>query len=121
MDNLIEHTLRNFPLGSFWNFDDLVVSDDGHFVALGVESDAFARNIVDHDRVEVLGCELLAGVFEDILSFCGKPNDNLRLPAQRNFLENVCRRFEFERESDLCVLFSAETQISRGSQTQPRS
>src|SRR5580704_16500421 len=83
-DDLIEDALCHFPLGGLGHFDDFVVSNDGDLVAVRIEADAFARDIVDYNGVELLGRELLTGVFEDVLGFCGKADDNLGLLALRN-------------------------------------
>ena len=119
--NLVENALRHFPLRGLGNFDDLVVSDDGHFIAIGVEADAFAGNVVDHDGVEMFGCELLAGVFEDVLSFGSEADDNLRLLAERNFLENVGGRFEFERDRTFAFYLLRRKLTSRGNRRPQRS
>src|ERR1700733_13403719 len=97
-DDLIENTLRDFPLCSFWDFDDLVVGDDGHFIAVGVKTDALASNVVYDDGIDVLGSELLAGVFEDIFGLGGEANNDLRLFAQRYFFQNVRGGFKLESE-----------------------
>ena len=53
-DDLVEDALGNFPLGGFGDFDDFVAADDGDRVAIGIEADAFAGNVVDHDGIEIL-------------------------------------------------------------------
>src|ERR1700688_5124242 len=65
--DLIEHSLRNFPFRRLGNLHDFVVRDDGYLIAIGVESDPFASNIVHYDGVELLGGKLLPGVFQNIL------------------------------------------------------
>ena len=95
LDDLIEHALRHFPLRSLWHFGDLIVRDDGDFIAIGVETDAFAGYVVDHNGVKVLSYELLTGVFEHVLGLRGEANDNLRLLARGDFFENVSGRFQF--------------------------
>src|ERR1700751_1528636 len=52
LDDLIEDALGYVPLGGFGDFDDLVVSNDMDGVAVGVEADAFARNVVHDNRVQ---------------------------------------------------------------------
>jgi hypothetical protein len=51
---LIEHTLSDFPLCGFRNFEDFCVSDNRDRVAVGVEADAFSRDVIYYDRVERL-------------------------------------------------------------------
>ncbi len=97
-NDLIEDALSHFPFRGLGDFDNLIVGDDGDFVAIGIEADAFAGNVVDHDRVQSLGGELLAGILEDVLGFGGESDHNLRLLAQRNFFKDVGSRFQFERE-----------------------
>jgi hypothetical protein len=53
-DDLVENALGDFPFGGFGNFDNFVVADDGDFVAVGIEADAFAGNVVDDDGIEIL-------------------------------------------------------------------
>ena len=96
--NLVEYPLRNFPLGRLRNLDDLVLRNDGHFIAIGVEADAFAGDVVDYDGIELLGSQLLTCVFEDVLGFCGETHDNLRLLAKRNFLEDIGGRLKFQSD-----------------------
>ncbi len=103
--NLIENALRNFPLGSLGNIDDLVVSNDGHRVAIGVEADALAGHVVDYDGVELFGSQLLARIFEDILGFRGKADDDLRLLAERNLLEDIGSRFKLQRDRPFAFYF----------------
>ena len=95
-DDLVEDALGDFPLGGFGDFDDFFASDDGDGVAVGVEADAFAGNVVDHDGVEVLRNQLLAGVFEDIFCFGGEADDDLRVFFWRKFFQNVGGGFEFQ-------------------------
>jgi len=52
-DNLIQNALRHFPLRGLGDLDDLVVGNDRHFIAVGVETDTFAGDVVDHDSIEV--------------------------------------------------------------------
>jgi hypothetical protein len=120
-DNLIEYALGHFPLRGLRDFDDLVVSNDGHFIAIGIEADAFAGDVVDHDGVELLGCELLAGVFQSILSFCGETDDDLRLLAERNFLEDVRGRFELKRERTFAFDLLRRRRLRGGNRRRPRS
>ena len=51
--DLVEDALGDFPLGGLGDFDDLVVSNDRHFVALGIEADAFAGYVVHYDAIEM--------------------------------------------------------------------
>jgi len=104
-NNLVENALRDFPLRGLRNFNDFITGDDSHFVAIGVESNAFAGNVVDYDGVELLGCQLLTGVLEDVFSLRGEAHDDLGLLAQRNFLENVDCRFELESERAFTFYF----------------
>jgi hypothetical protein len=76
--DLIKNALGHFPLGGFGDFDHFFASDDGHGIAVGIEADAFTRNVVDHDCVEVLRNQLLAGVFEDVFGLCREANNDLR-------------------------------------------
>jgi hypothetical protein len=94
-DNLIQDALRHFPLRGLGDLDDLVVGNDRHFIAVRVETDTFAGDVVDHDSIEVFGREFLTGVLEDVLGLRSETNNNLRLFAERNLLENVGCRFEF--------------------------
>src|SRR5208282_60016 len=96
--NLVENALRHFPLGGLGNVDDLVVGNDGHFIAIGVEADAFAGNVIHDDGIELLGGELLASIFEDVLGLRGEADEYLCLLAERNLLENVGSRFEFQSD-----------------------
>ena len=54
LNDLVENTLGDFPLRGLGNFEDFVAGDDRDGVAVGVEAYAFAGNVVDHNRVEVL-------------------------------------------------------------------
>ena len=51
-DDLVEDALGDFPFRGFGDFDDLVVGNDGDGVAVGVETYAFAGNVIDDDGVE---------------------------------------------------------------------
>ena len=105
--DLIEDALGYLPLGSFGNFDDFVVGDDGDRVAIGVEADAFAGDVVDDDGVEGFGGQFLAGVFENVFGFGGKADHDgevgirrisrVRFFVLRDFGEDVGGWFEFER------------------------
>ena len=53
-NDLIEDALGDFPLGGFRDIDDLITRNDGDGVAIGVEPHSFARDVIDHNRVEVL-------------------------------------------------------------------
>ena len=77
-DDLVEDALCHFPFGGFGNFDHLVTGDDGDGVAVGIEADAFARNIVDYDGVEIFRKQLLARVLEDVLGFGGEADEDVR-------------------------------------------
>src|SRR5258708_3136232 len=81
------------------------MTNNGYLIAIRVEADAFARHVVDYDGIEVLGCELLAGVFEDVLGLRGKADDNLRLLAERNLLQDIGSRLEVERHRSLALDF----------------
>ena len=50
---LVEDALGYFPLRGFRDLDDLIVSDNRDSVAVGIEPDAFAGNVVDYDGIEV--------------------------------------------------------------------
>src|SRR5579863_9872797 len=95
-DDLIENALRHFPFGGLGHFDHFVMTDDRNLIALGIEADALARDIIHHDGIELLGCEFLASIFENVLSFRGEANDNLRLLAQGYFLEDIGGWLEVE-------------------------
>src|SRR5579859_93324 len=62
LHNLVEDALGYFPLRGFRDFNNLITRDDGDRVAVRVKADAFARYVVDDDRVEMLAYQLLAGV-----------------------------------------------------------
>ena len=104
---MVKDALSDFPLGGFGDFNYFVARDDGDGVTVGVETDTFARDVVDHDRVEILGNQLLAGVFEDILGFRGKPYDDLILFPLREFFQDVGSRFEFEGHRAFALDFLA--------------
>jgi len=53
--DLVEDALRYFPFRRLRNVNDFVARNDSYLVAIGIESNAFARDIVDHDGVELLG------------------------------------------------------------------
>jgi len=74
-NHLFEHALGNFPLRRFGNINDVVAGDDGDGVAVGVEANSFAGDIVDHDRVERLREKFGAGVLQNVLGFGSKAND----------------------------------------------
>src|ERR1700734_4117023 len=82
--HLVEDALRYFPFRGLRNFNHVIARNDSYLVAIRVETKSFAGNIVDHDGVELLGCELLTRVLEDIFGFRGEAHNNLRLPAHRN-------------------------------------
>ena len=88
--DLVEDALGDFPLGGFGNFDHFVAGDDGDGVAVGIEADAFARNVVDDDGVEILRNQLLAGILQNVLGFGGEADDDLRLPSSAKALSG-CR------------------------------
>ena len=46
--------MGHFYFRSLGNLDDLVAADDGHRVAVRIEAHALARNVIDHDGVEIL-------------------------------------------------------------------
>ena len=46
--------MSNVLLAGFRYFDDFVVRDDGDRVAIGIETNAFVRYIVDHNRIQRL-------------------------------------------------------------------
>ena len=48
---MIEYSLGDFPFCGFGDFDNIMVSDDRHGVAVGVEADAFVGDVVHDDRV----------------------------------------------------------------------
>ena len=41
-------------------------------VAIGIEADLRAGNVVQHDRVHAFAGQLIAGMFQRVLCFCGK-------------------------------------------------
>src|ERR1035437_1443083 len=47
--NLVEHPLRNFPLRGLGNLDYFALGDDGDRVAVGIEANTLARNVIDYD------------------------------------------------------------------------
>ena len=52
VDDLVKNSLGYFPLCGFGNFYDFIVGDDGDRVAIGVETYAFTRDVIDYDGVE---------------------------------------------------------------------
>src|SRR5436305_3308200 len=76
-DYLVQHSLGDFPLRGFWDFHDFIPGNDGNGIAIGVESYALARDIIDDDGVEILSDELPARVLQNIFSFGGKAHKDL--------------------------------------------
>src|SRR5579863_5070289 len=62
--HLVEDALRHFPLRGLGNLDDFVMGEDSGGIAVGVEADALAGNIIYDDCVEMFRNQLLAGVLE---------------------------------------------------------
>ena len=73
--DLVEDALGDFPLRGFGDFDYFVAGDDGDRIAVGVETDAFAGNIVDDDGVKIFADQLLAGVFQHVFGLGGEAHD----------------------------------------------
>jgi len=86
---LVEHTLGDLPLGGFRHFDHFTLGDDGNCVPVGVEANAFPRDIIDHDSIERFGHQLLARIFQHIFGFSGKAYDDLRSLGTSQFRKNV--------------------------------
>src|SRR6266700_2516000 len=60
----IQHPLGNFPFGGFRDGDGFVGRKNRYRISFRVEADAFARDIIDHNRIERFREELLARIFE---------------------------------------------------------
>ena len=108
-DDLVEDALGYFPLCGFGDFDDLVAADDRHRVAVGIETDAFARDVVDYDGVEIFRDQFLAGILEDVLGFGGEAYDELCRFLERELFQNVGRGFEFEGHGAFALDFLARS------------
>src|ERR1700686_2314640 len=93
---LVQHAMRDFPLRGLGNLDYFAVRDDRDCVAVGIKTDAFARNVIDDNCVERFRRQLLAGVFEHILRFGRESNNNLRSLPVRHFRQNTGCRFQFQ-------------------------
>ena len=52
LNYLVEDALGDFPLRSFGNVDHFFLRDDGDGVAVGIEADAFARDVIGDDGVQ---------------------------------------------------------------------
>src|SRR6202158_1574524 len=49
---LVEHAVRNFPFRGLGDLDYFALRDDRDCVAVGIKTDAFARNVIHYDCVE---------------------------------------------------------------------
>src|SRR6266567_4621209 len=93
-NRLVQHALCNVPLGGFRYADTLRRGENRYRVSFGVEADAFPRNIIDYDGVERFRHELFAGVLNNILSFGGEPDHDLRCLSTCDFGKDICSRVE---------------------------
>ena len=75
--NLVENSLGYFPLRGFGDFDHIVARNDCYGVAVGVEADAFARDIIDDNRIQIFCEQFLASVFQNVFRLGGEPNNDL--------------------------------------------
>ena len=99
--------MGDVQLTGFGHFDDFVVRDDGHRVAIGIETNAFVRYIVDHNRIQRLCGEFLPSALQDILGFRRESDDELRCFLAREFGKDINRRLEIESERALRLIFCA--------------
>ena len=82
--------------------------NDGHFVAVGVEADVRARNVVQHDGVHALLRELGARVLQQVLGLGGKADQHRRalaggVPQAAQIGEDVGVGFEFQLHRASCA------------------
>src|ERR1700733_7277550 len=95
-NHLIEHALRHFPFAGYGHVNYFLMSQDGHGVAIRVETHTFMRDIVHYDGVERFGEQLPAGVLQDIFAFGGETHNDLRLPVVNELGQDVCGRLELD-------------------------
>src|SRR5260221_14785908 len=93
---LVEHTVRNFPFRGLGDIEYFALRDDSDGIAVGIKTDAFARNVIDYDCVERLRCQLLASVFQPVLRLGCKAHDDLRSSPACYLGQNICRRFQLQ-------------------------
>jgi hypothetical protein len=77
LHHLVEHALRDFPLRGLGDFDNFVMGNDCDCVAVGIEANALARNVIHDNRIERLRGQLLARILKNVLGFGGKTNNDL--------------------------------------------
>src|SRR5947209_2545859 len=106
-DYLVQHSLGDFPLRGFWDFHDFIPGNDGNGIAIGVESYALARHIIDDDGVEILCDELPARVLQNIFSFGRKAHKDLSSLFRRNFSQDVGSGLQFQGHRTITFNFVA--------------
>src|ERR1700674_3663648 len=93
---LVQHAMRDFPLRGLGNLYYFAVRDDRDRVAVGIKTDALARDVIYYNCIERFRRQLLARVFEHVLRLSRKSDDDLLgLPA-RHFRQDIGCRFQFQ-------------------------
>src|SRR5206468_12755213 len=85
----IQHALRNLPFRGFGHAYGFFGGEDCYCISFRVEADAFARDIVDHNRIQGFRNELLSRILNYVLSFSREADDNLRSLTPRDFRKDV--------------------------------
>jgi len=71
-DRGIENLLRNLELRRLRYRDRVVRGHDRDLVAIGVEADVCATDIIEHDSIHTLLSELGASVLQQVVRFGGE-------------------------------------------------
>ena len=79
------------------------MADDGHFVAVRVKANALAGNVVDDNRIQMLGCELLARV-QALVRMSGGPGGRFDInklsEADAEELSRLCDALALENSHE---------------------
>src|SRR5580704_5912081 len=89
---LVQYAVGYFPFRGFGNLDHFAVRDDRDRVAVGIETNALARDVVYHDCIERFRGQLFSRVFEDVFRLGGEAYDELPGLSTGDLGENIRRR-----------------------------
>ena len=77
--------------------------ENRHRVALRVEPNSLARDVIHNNRVQSLGGQLLARILEHVLRFRSESDDDLARLSPRQFGKNVRVRLQFQSHRPLAL------------------
>src|SRR5579864_4379268 len=73
----VEHSLRDFQLRGLGNLADFLPRNDGDSVAFRIKAQAFPRDVIHDDRIQVLRDQLLPRILEHVLGLGSEANNYL--------------------------------------------